>query len=158
LINSPADYFTKLLEDDLKAVVKPQYVDQIPRAVRTADKSVKALIEGRHTLGNLDEVLDTLGRLPPFSAHARFSSADTRQSFVMSMTVTLTIFPVVSFSVSPLVPSACRRPMCKPLSQPIHHAWLTVDRYMFDEPSSYLDVKQRLSAARIIRSLLRPDD
>lgn len=30
--------------------------------------------------------------------------------------------------------------------------------YMFDEPSSYLDVKQRLSAARIIRSLLRPDD
>src|SRR3954466_1771893 len=29
---------------------------------------------------------------------------------------------------------------------------------MFDEPSSYLDVKQRLSAARIIRSLLRPND
>ena len=30
--------------------------------------------------------------------------------------------------------------------------------YMFDEPSSYLDVKQRLSAARTIRGLLRPDD
>ena len=30
--------------------------------------------------------------------------------------------------------------------------------YMFDEPSSYLDVKQRLSAARTIRELLRPDD
>src|SRR5277367_5598212 len=29
---------------------------------------------------------------------------------------------------------------------------------MFDEPSSYLDVKQRLSAARTIRELLRPDD
>lgn len=29
---------------------------------------------------------------------------------------------------------------------------------MFDEPSSYLDVKQRLAAARTIRSLLRPDD
>lgn len=29
---------------------------------------------------------------------------------------------------------------------------------MFDEPSSYLDVKQRLSAAKVIRSLLRPDD
>ena len=28
---------------------------------------------------------------------------------------------------------------------------------MFDEPSSYLDVKQRLAAAQIIRSLLRPD-
>ena len=28
---------------------------------------------------------------------------------------------------------------------------------MFDEPSSYLDVKQRLNAARVIRTLLRPD-
>ncbi|KAI0484927.1 hypothetical protein GGR56DRAFT_50424 [Xylariaceae sp. FL0804] len=32
------------------------------------------------------------------------------------------------------------------------------DVYMFDEPSSYLDVKQRLSAARMIRSLLGPDN
>ncbi|KAI9141956.1 P-loop containing nucleoside triphosphate hydrolase protein [Paraphysoderma sedebokerense] len=31
------------------------------------------------------------------------------------------------------------------------------DVYMFDEPSSYLDVKQRLNAARTIRSLLRPE-
>lgn len=30
------------------------------------------------------------------------------------------------------------------------------DIYMFDEPSSYLDVKQRLKAARVIRSLLDP--
>ena len=27
---------------------------------------------------------------------------------------------------------------------------------MFDEPSSYLDVKQRLNAAKVIRSLLDP--
>lgn len=58
----PSDYFTKLLEDDLKAVVKPQYVDQIPKAIRTPEKSVRALIEGRVTLDNLDEVLDTLGK------------------------------------------------------------------------------------------------
>jgi ATP-binding cassette subfamily E protein 1 len=25
------NYFTKILEDDLKAVIKPQYVDQIPK-------------------------------------------------------------------------------------------------------------------------------
>ena len=30
------------------------------------------------------------------------------------------------------------------------------DVWMFDEPSSYLDVKQRLKAARVIRSLLEP--
>jgi ATP-binding cassette, sub-family E, member 1 len=29
---------------------------------------------------------------------------------------------------------------------------------MFDEPSSYLDVKQRLKAARMIRSLLSHDN
>ncbi|GAU10987.1 hypothetical protein TSUD_112800 [Trifolium subterraneum] len=29
--------------------------------------------------------------------------------------------------------------------------------YMFDEPSSYLDVKQRLKATQVVRSLLRPN-
>lgn len=29
--------------------------------------------------------------------------------------------------------------------------------FMFDEPSSYLDVKQRLKAAITIRSLITPD-
>lgn len=29
--------------------------------------------------------------------------------------------------------------------------------YMFDEPSSFLDVRQRLKAAQVIRSLLRPN-
>jgi len=28
------NFFTKLLEDDIKAIIKPQYVDHIPRAVR----------------------------------------------------------------------------------------------------------------------------
>lgn len=32
------------------------------------------------------------------------------------------------------------------------------DVYMFDEPSSYLDVKQRLTAAAMIRQLLEGDD
>src|ERR1700730_680551 len=31
------------------------------------------------------------------------------------------------------------------------------DVYMFDEPSSYLDVKQRLNAAKTIRSLIGPE-
>ena len=30
------NYFTRLLEDDLKAIIKPQYVDNIPKAVRWA--------------------------------------------------------------------------------------------------------------------------
>jgi ATP-binding cassette subfamily E protein 1 len=31
-------------------------------------------------------------------------------------------------------------------------------RYMFDEPSSYLDIRQRLKAAEVIRSLLTPSN
>lgn len=33
---------------------------------------------------------------------------------------------------------------------------MTLLRYMFDEPSSYLDIKQRLRAAQTIRELLHP--
>ena len=56
-----ADYFTKILEDDLKAIVKPQYVDRIPKAIRSADKTVGTLIESGASMDNLEEVLDVLG-------------------------------------------------------------------------------------------------
>ncbi len=62
LANNGLDYFTKLLEDDLKAVVKPQYVDQIPKAVRGPNKSVKFLIESRSQMDNMEEVCDVLGK------------------------------------------------------------------------------------------------
>lgn len=31
------NYFTKILEDDLRAIVKPQYVDQIPKTVKVTE-------------------------------------------------------------------------------------------------------------------------
>ena len=45
----------------MKAVVKPQYVDQIPRAVKGPVKQVKDLIKARNQLGNLDEIMNVLG-------------------------------------------------------------------------------------------------
>lgn len=57
----PEDYFTKVLEDDLKAVVKPQYVDQIPRAVKGPVKEVGALLEARAQMDNMEHVMDVLG-------------------------------------------------------------------------------------------------
>ena len=56
-----ADYFTKVLEDNLKAVVKPQYVDQIPRAVKGPVKNVKDLIKARVQLDNLEHIMGVLG-------------------------------------------------------------------------------------------------
>ncbi|ERS98439.1 translation initiation factor RLI1 [Sporothrix schenckii ATCC 58251] len=117
------NYFTKLLEDDLKAVVKPQYVDQIPKAIRGPNKSVQFLIESRASLDNLDEVLDTLELRHIYDRDVSLLSGGELQRFAIG--------------------TVCVQ---------------NADVYMFDEPSSYLDVKQRLSAARIIRSLLRSDD
>ena len=54
------NYFTKVLEDDLKAVVKPQYVDQIPKAVRSPDRTVQGLLKGRLQNDNYEEILDVL--------------------------------------------------------------------------------------------------
>ena len=57
------DYFTKVLEDDLKAIVKPQYVDQIPKAVkaRGADRNVETLVKGRSEMDNMDHIMKVLG-------------------------------------------------------------------------------------------------
>ena len=62
------DYFTKVLEDDLKAVVKPQYVDQIPKAVKGPEKSVQALLKARCQLDNLKDICNVLG-LVAFSSN-----------------------------------------------------------------------------------------
>lgn len=57
-----SDYFTKVLEDDLKAVVKPQYVDQLPKAVKGPDRTVEALLKARNQMDNMQEIMDVLGR------------------------------------------------------------------------------------------------
>lgn len=62
MLTNLADYFTKILEDDLKAIIKPQYVDQIPKAIKQADKTVRALIESSASMENMTEVLDVLGK------------------------------------------------------------------------------------------------
>ncbi|KAJ4268229.1 Fe-S cluster-binding ribosome biosynthesis protein [Fusarium torreyae] len=117
------NYFTKLLEDDLKAVVKPQYVDQIPKAVRGPNKSVKYLIESRASLGNTEQIANVLELNHIMDRDINLLSGGELQRFAIGTV-----------------------------------AVQKADVYMFDEPSSYLDVKQRLSAALIIRSLLRDDD
>ncbi|KAL8689404.1 MAG: hypothetical protein Q9218_004916 [Villophora microphyllina] len=117
------NYFTKILEDDLKSVVKPQYVDQIPKAVKGPNKTVKALLEARSQMDNLDEILDVLELRHVLDRDIDLLSGGELQRFAIGI--------------------VCVQ---------------KADVYMFDEPSSYLDVKQRLNAARMIRSLLRPDD
>uniref|UniRef100_T1GMV0 ABC transporter domain-containing protein n=1 Tax=Megaselia scalaris TaxID=36166 RepID=T1GMV0_MEGSC len=97
------NYFTKILEDNLKALIKPQYVDQIPRAVKG---------------GNMQNV----GFVSHKDREIQALSGGELQRFAIAM-------------------------VCIQKG----------DIFMLDEPSSYLDVKQRLNAALTIRSLIHPD-
>lgn len=122
------NYFTKILEDDLKALIKPQYVDQIPKAYEkkfpdAADRKVGKLLQERSEMGNLQQMIDLLELTEVLDRDLNQLSGGELQRFAIALT--------------------CVQ---------------KADVYMFDEPSSYLDVKQRLNAAQAIRSLLRDDD
>lgn len=110
------NYFTKILEDDLKAVIKPQYVDQIPRAVKG---SVQSLLDKKDEMKNQDSVCEILDLMRVKDRNVEDLSGGELQRFACAM-------------------------VC------IQKA----DIFMFDEPSSYLDVKQRLNAAVAIRNLI----
>ncbi|XP_075984537.1 ATP-binding cassette sub-family E member 1 pix [Anticarsia gemmatalis] len=113
------NYFTKILEDDLKALIKPQYVDQIPKAVKG-------------TVGQLLDKKDEMKNQPEICRMLDLSHIRDRE--------------ISALSGGELQRFACAM-VC------IQNG----DIFMFDEPSSYLDVKQRLNAARTIRSLIHPD-
>lgn len=113
------NYFTKILEDDLKAIVKPQYVDQIPKTVKG---SVGAILSRKDDTKTEELVCEQLDLLHLRDRNVEDLSGGELQRFACAV-------------------------VC------IQRA----DIFMFDEPSSYLDVKQRLRAAITIRSLISPD-
>lgn len=114
------NYFTKVLEDNLKALIKPQYVDHIPRAVK-GKMTVTEMLDGKLERDNKQKMCDDLELNQVLTREISQLSGGELQRFAIAM--------------------SC-----------IQHA----DVYMFDEPSSYLDVRQRLKAAEVIRELLTP--
>ncbi|KAL8790579.1 MAG: hypothetical protein Q9195_006259 [Heterodermia aff. obscurata] len=134
------NYFTKVLEDDLKTATKPQYVDQVPKAIKSAEKRVGKLMEKLSNMDNLEEILDVLGRQKSPIELRPVADRVTELRHVLDRDVgLLSGGELQRFAIG----SVCVT---------------RADVYMFDEPSSFLDVKQRLNAARTIRDLLRPDD
>lgn len=116
------NYFTKILENQLKAIIKPQYVDVLPK-VKELQGTVQVALDKRDETGRLEEICDILDL-----------NASLRQRTVDSLSGgELQRFAIALVCIQ------------------------QADVYMFDEPSSYLDVKQRLKAARAIRSLVGPD-
>merc|ERR1719206_1007615 len=109
------NYFTKILEDDLKAIIKPQYVDQIPKAVK----------------GNVTTLLN------------KKDETETKDKYCEEFELN----HVLDRNVDELSGGELQRFACAVVC--VQNA----EVYMFDEPSSYLDVKQRLKAALAIRGL-----
>ena len=110
------NYLTRILEDDIKALIKPQYVDHIPKAVKGI---VLQTLTDRDDRGVVDELIPELDLENVLDRDVKALSGGELQRFAIAVI-----------------------------------AVQEADCYMFDEPSSYLDVKQRLKASRVIRSLI----
>ncbi|KAI0728519.1 P-loop containing nucleoside triphosphate hydrolase protein, partial [Fomitopsis betulina] len=116
------NYFTKVLEDNLKALIKPQYVDHIPRAIK-GTQSVSQMLDSKLERDNKQKMCDDLELNEVLTREVSQLSGGELQRFAIAM--------------------SCIQ---------------KADVYMFDEPSSYLDIKQRLKAAEVIRELLTPSN
>lgn len=114
------NYFTRILEDNLKAIIKPQYVDHIPKAVKG---KLGDIMRSKSQRNNLEWTLTELDLNHVIEREIEVLSGGELQRFAIAVVV-------------------------------VQEA----DVYMFDEPSSYLDVKQRLKAATTIRSIVSGED
>ena len=113
------NFFTKVLEDDIKAVTKPQYVDQIPRSIKVPNMTVGKMFDKQTELDNRDFLTEELELGKLVDREVGQLSGGELQRFAIAI-------------------AAVRK----------------ADVYMFDEPSSYLDIRQRLAAAKVIRGLV----
>lgn len=107
------NFFTRLLEQDIRAIVKPQYVDHIPRRIKGTVGKVMTKKDDRKVAKSLMVDLDLdhiLGR-----GIDKLSGGELQR------------FAIGLASIQ------------------------DYDVYMYDEPSSYLDIRQRLNAAEVIR-------
>lgn len=110
-------YFTKINECQLRATMKPQFVDKIPKSVKGKVGEIINRVD-ELTIGK--EMADALELSHLLERNIEELSGGELQRFAICVTC------VSNASV-----------------------------YIFDEPTSYLDVKQRIKAAHVIRSLLK---
>ncbi|KAJ8905827.1 hypothetical protein NDN08_002332 [Rhodosorus marinus] len=114
------NYFTRVLEDNLKAIIKPQYVDAIPKA---AKGTVESIVSKRDERKLIKHALVELDLEKVMDRDVQILSGGELQRFALAVVY-------------------------------VQEA----DVYMIDEPSSYLDVRQRLKAASIIREIVSERD
>jgi len=115
--NELQGYFKKLIEENLKAVMKPQIIDNI---VKVASGTVEKVLSGKDQRQLKDQIVEGLDLGKLLQKDIKVLSGGELQRFAIAVV-----------------------------------ALLDADIYMFDEPSSYLDVKQRIRAARVIQETVQ---
>lgn len=111
------EHFKALSEKNMTCVLKPQYVDQLPRIVKG---KIRDVLKSSDTKDNYDAVVTKLGITHLLDKEIEKGTISGGELQLVSIAAALI---------------------------------KDVDLYFFDEPTSYLDIYQRLKVARIIQEL-----
>ncbi len=111
------DHFKQISDEGVDTVVKPQYVDKLPRVMKG---TIRDILKKTDTVDKYDEIVSRLGL--ELILDKEISKATISGGELQLMSIAATLLK-------------------------------DVDMYLFDEPSSYLDIHQRLKVARIIKDL-----
>jgi ATP-binding cassette subfamily E protein 1 len=111
------EHFKALSEKNMTCVLKPQYVDHLPKIVKG---KIKDVLKNADTTNKFDAVVTKLGIKNLLDKEIEKGTISGGELQLVSIAAALI---------------------------------KNVDLYFFDEPTSYLDIYQRLKVARIIRGL-----
>ncbi|MDG6228775.1 MAG: ribosome biogenesis/translation initiation ATPase RLI [Candidatus Thermoplasmatota archaeon] len=112
-----ADHFKLIANQKIETVVKPQYVDKLPKVMKG---KIATILKNMDTNDAFDEVIGKLSLEMILDKDISEGSISGGELQLLSIAAALL---------------------------------KDVDMYLFDEPSSYLDIHQRLKVARIIKDL-----
>ena len=96
------NYFTKVLEDNLKALIKPQYVDHIPRAIKN-QMNVSQMLDSKLELDNKQKLCDDLELNKVLEREVSQLSGGELQRFAIAMSCVQRADVCVDFLLCPNV-------------------------------------------------------
>ena len=111
------DHFKQVSNNEITSVVKPQYVDILPKVTKG---KIKNILKNADTSNSFDKIIEILGLQNVLDKEIQKSEISGGELQLISIAAALL---------------------------------KDTDLYFFDEPSSYLDIYQRLKVARIIKKL-----
>ena len=111
------DHFKQIQENDSNSIIKPQYVDKLPKIMKG---KIGDILKKSDTTNKFESIVEKLGLSSVLDKEIQKSEISGGELQLVSIAAALL---------------------------------KDVDLYFFDEPSSYLDIHQRLKVARIIKEL-----